>query len=308
MHQQSTNAILMIRPAAFGFDPDTAESNVFQKRLDLLPEEIQDLAVAEFDDMVGRLLQEGVDVNVFVDDPLPEKPDAIFPNNWFSTHPDGEVVLYPMESPSRRAERDDAVFDQLAADGWRIDEMLDLSHYERQELFLEGTGSMVIDRLGGKAYACLSSRTHPELLDAISYELDLLPVAFHAEAEGVPVYHTNVMMAIGTGWAVVCAECITDAAERKAVLEGLVVGGRDVVEITLDQMASFAGNMIELRDGEGNPLVVMSQSAHESLTQSQLDRLSAQGKIIPVPGPTIEAIGGGSVRCMIAEVFLPARA
>ena len=127
-------------------------------------------------------------------------------------------------------------------------------------------------------------------------------------AKGVPVYHTNVMMAIGTGWAVVCAESITDAAERKAVLEGLVVGGRDVVEITLDQMASFAGNMIELRDGEGNPLVVMSQSAHESLTQSQLDRLSAQGKIIPVPVPTIEAIGGGSVRCMIAEVFLPARA
>lgn len=297
----------MIRPAAFGFDPETADSNVFQQRPDFHPEEVQDLAVAEFDEMVGLLLREGIDVNVFVDSPLPEKPDAVFPNNWFSTHPDGAVVIYPMQSQSRRAERNDGVIDQLVADGWLIDEVLDLSLYEREDLFLEGTGSMVIDRIGGKVYACLSSRTHPELLDAIAYELDLVELTFHAEAEGMPVYHTNVMMAIGTKWAVVCADAIVDASERETVLSSLKATGRDVVEISLEQMSVFAGNMLELENSDGEHLIVMSESARASLEPSQLDRLGKCGKIVAIPVPTIEAVGGGSVRCMIAEVFLPPR-
>lgn len=296
----------MIRPAAFGYDRETAASNVFQQQMDLLPEAIHQRAVEEFDEMVGILGREGLDVNVFVDSALPVKPDAVFPNNWFSTHTDGTTVFYPMLSTARRAERDEAVLDHLSADGWHIEELIDLSMHEADDLFLEGTGSMVLDRIHRKAYACLSPRTSPELLEAVAYELDFTAVDFYASTDdGVEIYHTNVMMAVGTDWAVLCAESIRDEAERKMVEENLEQDGKEVVRISLAQMAQFAGNMVELVRPDGERLIVLSQSAHDALEPAQMEALGRHGRLLPIAIPTIETVGGGSVRCMIAEIFLP---
>ena len=304
MPKQSTSQILMVRPAAFGFDGDTATTNAFQQTSSLTEEELQNRAIAEFDDMVHLLDDKGVEVTVFTDTAHPRTPSAIFPNNWFSTHLDNTVALYPMLHSSRRAENDPAVFDLLQQAGYQIDEYLDFTLYEAQDRALEGTGSLVLDRLHGQAFACISPRTDPELVETFGNELDFFPFLFHAEtAPGQPIYHTNVMMAIGTHWSVVCDEVIRES-DRARVIDALDDWGRELVRISADQMASFAGNMLELVNGEGQPLIVMSEQARKSLNASQITSLEKHGELLPVPVSNIETAGGGSVRCMIAELFL----
>ena len=303
--QQSTPRILMIRPAAFGVDTDCAATNHFQQDTDLDPKEIQRRALAEFDAAVYQLDAHGVQVHVFNDSAFPVTPSAIFPNNWFSTHGGDTVVIYPMLAESRRAENDPEVFAFLDRAGFDIDEYIDMSLYEAEDRALEGTGSMVLDRVNGQVFACLSPRTDLELLETFGQELDFFPIPFHAvDAQGRAIYHTNVMLAIGTEWAIVCAEAIRDVGERKRVLDGLDEQGREVIEISFAQMDHFAANVIELRNRQGNPLIVLSERALASLREDQKAILKSKGELLTVAVPTIQDIGGGGIRCMIAELFL----
>lgn len=297
----------MVRPAAFGYDPETAASNAFQEKSNHSPKATNALAQAEFDRMVEALRAAEIDVLVIEDSLSPAKPDAVFPNNWFSTHEEGQVVLYPMLSTSRRAERRQEVFDHLLAAGFEINEVLDLSSYEDRDWFLEGTGSMILDRKNRLSYACLGPRTHPELLETFASELDYETVAFHAEdRNGVAIYHTNVMMALGNGYAVICAEAIVEN-DRGRVLNQLRDTGFELCLLNFEQMAAFAGNMLEVQTKRGSRILVMSQQAHGALDQAQLELLQKHAELVPISVPHIEKVGGGSVRCMMAEVFLPGR-
>jgi hypothetical protein len=271
------------------------------------PEEIQASALREFQGLVERLESEGVEVLVFRDRLEAPSPDAIFPNNWVSFHEDGRAILYPMEPPNRRLERRREILDWLSGErGFRMSEVIDLSRHEAEGRFLEGTGSMVFDRPGGIVYASISPRTTPSLLHEFAERFGLRVVAFHArDAEGVPVYHTNVALALGSGVAVFCGEAVRDRAEQRAVLESLESGGREVVEITMEQLYAFAGNLLALENGSGEPLLAMSERAFSSLSAAQLRRLERRARLVRSPIPTIEDFGGGSVRCMLAEVFLP---
>ena len=306
---QTTNHIFLVRPARFGPNPQTAESNAFQKAPDPKYEpDVRASALAEFDAMVGQLRAAGVDVIVFDDVPEPAKPDAIFPNNWISTHADGSVLLYPMQAENRRLERRDDIVEQLSTEhGFRISDIRDLSQLEQRGHFLEGTGSLVLDRSDRVAYAALSSRTDPEALaefaQLANYEVAAFPTS---DRQGQPIYHTNVMMMIGTRFAVVCADAIADSDKRHAVLRRISETGRQVIEISLAQMENFAGNMIELSAISGDTLIVGSRAAWGSLSKSQRDAIGSYGRTVQIPLETIESVGGGGVRCMIAEIFLPA--
>ena len=305
--QQTTNAVLMIRPARFGVNAETAVSNFFQRPAVEINDP-QTLAVREFDILVTSLRKVGVTVEVFEDTPEPWTPDAVFPNNWVSFHHDGRVVLYPMQAPSRRAERREALIEELARIGdFHISGILDLSHREAEGKFLEGTGSLVLDRSARIAYACLSPRTDLDVLGEFAQRLDYEPVAFEAvDRLGRPIYHTNVLMAVGSGFAVVCAEAIVDARQRANVLSRLAATGHAIVEITHAQMESFAGNCLELTPPQGR-LVVMSDAAWGSLEGAQREVLERQGTVLRVAIPTIESVGGGGIRCMLAELHLPKR-
>lgn len=301
---QCTSHILMVRPAAFGYDPETAASNAFQQESELGAEALARQARTEFDGMVELLRGEGVQVHVLEDSADPVKPDAVFPNNWFSTHAAGQLVLYPMLSSLRRAERRPGLSDELEALGFEVGEELDLSSYEEQGRFLEGTGSMVLDRVHRRVYACRSPRTDAGLLDAFCQELDYEPVVFGArDASGVEFYHTNVMMALGSEFAVVCLEAL-DAEDQKALLRSLNQTWHEIVEISLDQVRAFAGNMLEVWNGSER-LLVLSQAAFDVLNPRQKKQLEEHVRLLPVAVPTIELVGGGSVRCMMAEIFLP---
>lgn len=304
---QLATRVLMIRPARFRSNPLTAESNRFQGRSGLGPDEQQAAALAEFQGLVRALQEAGIDVIVIDDTPEPQTPDSIFPNNWISMHADGRIVLYPMEAENRRTERRADVIERLSEDlGLQVREVVDLTGHEDAGHYLEGTGSMVLDRVNRIAYACLSSRTHLDPLGDFAQRMDYRVVAFEAvDRGGVPIYHTNVLMNVGENLAVICDEAITDKEQREAVLGQLKEGGHDVISLSYAQLEAFAGNMLELRNVSGERVVAMSTQAFDSLNDRQLEKLRANGRIVTAPIETIELSAGGSVRCMLAEVHLP---
>lgn len=298
---QSTNSIFMIRPSAFGFDEETATSNAFQQRTEQSVDEVREAAMNEFAGLTRVLRTAGVGVMTLDDHGA--SPNAVFPNNWVTTHPDGTVVLYPMATPGRRAERRKEVLDELER-FFDVKSVIDLSHYEEKGQFLEGTGSLVFDRLNGRIFACRAARTHEVVLKDLADQLGYEYILFDAEdANGVSIYHTNVMMCVGTGFATIADFTIRDADERFRVLEALEGSDRHLLKLRPDQLAQFAGNMLEL-SGRGR-VVAMSTRAFESLSPSQRDFLSLYALPVHAPVTTIEKLGGGSVRCMIAEIFLP---
>ncbi len=297
----------MIRPVRFEANPLTLESNRFMDDIDLSAAEQQARALEQFSQLVSTLEHAGVHVVVIDDTPEPHTPDSIFPNNWVSFHADGTVVMYPMEAENRRTERRADVLDVLHDEhGFRIDKVIDLSEHEANGHYLEGTGSMVLDRSNHVAYACVSSRTHLDPLGDFGQQLDYDIVAFDAvDREGQPIYHTNVLMNIGDEIAVVCTEAIRDPEQRADVVGRLKASGREVIELDFGQLEAFAGNMLELRAADGTRVVALSQQAADSLTAEQRARLEANGRLAIANIGDIEASAGGSVRCMLAEVHLP---
>ncbi len=304
---QITSSVLMIRPARFESNPLTAESNRFQGKTSATPAEQHAAALREFDGLVVTLREQGIRVVVVDDTAEPHTPDSIFPNNWVSFHADGKVVLYPMEASNRRTERRLDVVESLGNEhDFHVSEIIDLSHHESDERYLEGTGSMVLDRVNRVAYACLSTRTQLDALGDFAQRLDYDVVAFDAvDRDGVPIYHTNVLMNIGETIAVVCDEAIARDDQREAVLERLQDTGHDIVSLNFDQLDAFAGNMLELRSAAGGRLIAMSQRALGSLDESQLAKLRTNGGILSASIDNIENSAGGSVRCMLAEIHLP---
>jgi len=307
MAGQLASTVLMIRPVRFESNPMTEESNRFQGKTEASAEEQQAAALGEFDSLVDALRDKGINVIVVDDTVEPHTPDSVFPNNWVSFHDDGRVVLYPMEAENRRAERRTDIIAQLNDElGYVVSEVVDLSPHELQGHFLEGTGSMVLDRVNHIAYACLSSRTQLDPLGDFAQRMEYEVVAFDAvDREGVPIYHTNVLMNIGEALAVICDEAITRDDQREAVLQRMRESGRDVILLSYDQLDAFAGNMLELRGEDGKRVVAMSQQAFDSLNAEQRAALEKNGDIVSVPIDNIEASAGGSVRCMLAEVHLP---
>jgi hypothetical protein len=309
MPTQTTSNILMVRPANFGFNPETAANNFYQQQDNRNPKEINKIAQKEFDAFVGLLEEKGVNVLVIEDTDEPKKTDAIFPNNWFTTHEDGKVILYPMFSPNRRQERRKDIIEILMKKGFKISDIIDLTFFENDEQYLEGTGSLILDRVNKVAYACRSLRTHPVPLAYFGRLMEYEMVDFDATQviDGVvsPIYHTNVMMHIGTEIAVVCLDCIPLASEKLKVQEYLEKTGKKMIPITAKQKFQFAGNMLELKNSDGGKLTVMSDAAYQSLGQVQVQTIQRYTDIVVPHIPTIEKLGGGSARCMLAEIFLP---
>ena len=285
----------------------TAQSNLFQGRSTASPEQQQQAALHEFDALVNVLRAADIRVVVIDDTPDPHTPDSIFPNNWVSFHGDGRVVLYPMEAPNRRTERRADIIEKLDDElGFQITEVLDLSAHENSGHYLEGTGSMVLDRANRVAYACLSSRTQLDPLGDFAQRMDYDVIAFDAvDRDGVPIYHTNVLMNIGEAVAVICDAAIARKDQRDAVLARLEETGHEVMRLSYDQLDAFAGNMLELRSASGERVVAMSSQAWDSLNTVQRETLQANGKIVRCPIDNIESSAGGSVRCMLAEIHLP---
>lgn len=306
---QSTSRILMIRPVRFAYNEQTAESNEFMDA-DFAQETrkiAQEKALEEFEQMVVVLTSAGVDVTVYEDTIIPYSPDSIFPNNWLSLHQSGKVVLYPMMAPNRRVERRMDIIDDLRT-RYHVEEIIDFSHFEQEGKYLEGTGSMVLDRRFKIAYACLSPRTDAEVLEAFAKEIGYEIISFSAlDGNGVPIYHTNVLMCVGDVFAVVCLEAIQNPDERLMVRSVLEETGKYIVEITLDQMNNFAGNMLLVRTKKDTKLLVMSTSAFNSLTEQQRDALDDYAELVHTDLSIIEGNGGGSARCMMAEIHLPLR-
>ena len=301
---QSTANILMIRPVSFGFNEQTAGSNAFQNR-SADQQQVQTKALAEFDNLAATLQANGVNVTIINDTVQPHTPDSIFPNNWVSFHSNGEVFLYPMQAENRRLERREDIIRQLG-ESFKIKHVIDLSRFELEGKFLEGTGSMVFDHQYRIAYACLSPRTNIDVLNTFSEYTDYKALTFKAVDEhSQAIYHTNVLMCVGQKFAVICLDSIPDATEKQRVIRSLNDTGKEIIDISFDQLNHFAGNMLEVKNTKGEKLIVLSQSAYSSLTVVQIDTLSKYGKLIYADINTIESNGGGSVRCMIAEVRLP---
>lgn len=305
---QTTNHILMVRPVRFAFNEETAANNAFQQRSETeeAAQAIAQEAIEEFDAFVRLLCENGITVEVVQDTPEPFTPDSIFPNNCFSVHGD-TLVLYPMFAPNRRLERKKLINFRFTDFRFSISnhsKLKDLTHYEESGRFLEGTGSLVLDREHGVAYACLSPRTDEEVLKEWASAMGYSYLTFHSQdGQGMPVYHTNVMMHVGSRQAVVCLESIPNPSEREALKAMLEQYGKEVVPITLAQMNQFAGNMLELHNDRGEQLLVMSQTARRSLTTTQIATLSKHTRILSPDIHAIEAAGGGSARCMMAEIF-----
>ena len=307
IESQLASTVMMIRPARFESNPLTAASNRFQGKSSSSPEEQHAIALREFDGLAAVLREAGIEVIVVDDTVEPHTPDAIFPNNWISMHADGRVVLYPMEAENRRTERRHDIIDYLDKHARRqVTDVVDLSAHEDAGHFLEGTGSMVLDRANRVAYACVSSRTHLDPLGEFAQRMGYDVVAFDAvDSGGVPIYHTNVLMNVGEQLAVICAEAIPRDEQRNAVLARLRETGHDILELTYAQLDAFAGNMLELRNNNGERVLAMSQQAYDSLNQEQRATLAANARIVKAPIDNIESSAGGSVRCMLAEVHLP---
>jgi len=297
----------MVSPRAFGFDPDTASSNRFQTAPGLGSGEIRRRGREEFDQVAGALRTAGIDVIVCSDQTGLDLPDAVFPNNWISTHHDGTVVLYPMCAPRRRLERREDIVERLGSEcGFAVKWVVDLGPNEMDGRFLEGTGSLVFDHVHRVVYACISPRTDEGMVCEAGELLGYETVVFQAsDTAGFPVYHTNVVMSVGQGFALVCSEAIIDEGERRAVIGRLASTGRTLLEITRKQMSAFGANILELRSEGGEPVLAASARAWNALGPEQQESLQALARVVRVPIPTIESVGGGSVRCMIAEIFLP---
>ncbi len=297
---------MMVRPATFGYNEETATNNAFQSNdTSRSPEEVQALARKEFDQFVEKLRSHGIEVIVIEDTPEPVKTDAVFPNNWISFHDSGEIITYPMFSPIRRRERRADVI-QTMQERFRFSQTLHLEkEFGETDDFLEGTGSMILDRENKLVYACVSIRTHPELVKKLAEHLGYTVVLFHAlDKNGQQIYHTNVMMAIGETFAVICLDCIPEE-EQVYVIRHLGQTNKKIISISLEQMEAFAGNMLQVRNKLGETFLVMSEQAYQSLTQEQIDLIEAETRILYSPLSTIETYGGGSARCMMAEVFRP---
>jgi hypothetical protein len=300
---QTTSHILMIRPANFAFNLETATNNTFQVRNDA--KDVQQKALKEFDDFVSLLRKNSVDVLVVEDTPHPHTPDSIFPNNWVSFHKDGTLLLYPMFAPSRRAERKEHVL-QKVYKRFRISNKIDLSHYEKSDLFLEGTGSMVLDRENKLAFACLSPRTSKKVLDDFCNKMNYEPITFTAiDSGGAPIYHTNVMMCVADQYVVICLDSINNADERSRATKAIQRTRKEIININYQQLNAFAANMLQIENSEGEKLLVMSTQAYQSLTEKQVQKLNSYNRIIHAPLTAIETNGGGSARCMMAEIHLP---
>lgn len=304
--QQITAHILMVRPAQFGYNEETADSNAFQKNDGTLtPAQIRRKARAEFDHFVQLLKASGVQVMLVEDTDYPIKTDAIFPNNWVTFHQDGTVITYPMQSEMRRLERREDILENIGKQ-FKIEQRVHLEASESQQKFLEGTGSMILDRPNRLVYACLSPRTDATLLDEFCKVTGFEKVVFTAvDGAGKQIYHTNVMMALGETFVVICLDSIRDEAERIMLSEKFKVTDKEVIEISLAQMMSFAGNMLQIKNRSGEPILVMSEQAYLSLDFAQIRRLNKHTNLLYSPLNTIEKYGGGSARCMIAEIFLP---
>ena len=299
----------MIRPLQFGFNKETAESNEFQQAdfARNTAHDVQEKAIEEFDMLISQMKKAGIDVHVFEDNDEQVRPDAVFSNNWVSFHQSGKVVLYPMMAENRRVERRIDIIERLEKD-FKVEEIIDLTYFEKQGKFLEGTGSMVLDRRYKIAYACLSPRTHPEVLNAFAEALNYETVVFSASDENdKPIYHTNVLMCVGDIFAVVCLEAIKDPDERQLVRSTLEDSNKYIVEISLAQMRHFAGNMLMVRNSRQNKFLIMSTQAYESLSKKQREILNDYASIFHSDLSVIEGNGGGSARCMMTEIHLPLR-
>lgn len=319
--KQTTSNILLVKPSNFGFNAQTASSNAFQKEIkdissssplsfggpDGYREGVRsasDIAITEFDSFVKKLILHGINPIVIEDSAIPIKPDAIFPNNWISMHEDGKVILYPMCAPNRRLERRNEIVDKLK-ESFIVNEVIDLSYGEETTRFLEGTGSVIFDHVNKMAYACISPRTDETLFKEVCEILDYLPIAFHSTDENnLAIYHTNVMMCIGKDFAVICLDSIKDISEKKFITASLTGSGHEIINISLSQMKEFAGNMLALENDKCQTLLAMSQSAFDSLNDHQKETLEKYAILLPLAINTIETIGGGSARCMMAEIFL----
>ena len=303
---QSTSSVLMVRPCQFYPNPETAADNVFQARVDCAVDALSEVARREFDAAVQTLRAAGVNVHVFEDTAEPEKPDAVFPNNWISTHHDGRIAVFPMCSALRRRERRHDIIGELRKH-YRVTEVIDYSVFEEKDCWLEGTGSLVLDHLNRIAYVSLSNRSNPKVIRRFAEDFSYEPVTFTSiGSDGQPIYHTNVMMCIGTAFALVGLEIIRNRVERQQVRRRLERSAKDIVELSPHQIANFAGNAIELHNGHGEKLLVLSQRAIRVLTEEQLARLTRYVHLMPLDLPTIE-LGGGSARCMIATIHLAPR-
>lgn len=307
---QSTNSILMIRPVAFRMNEQTAVNNYYQKVLDgITPETVNAKAQEEFDTFVQKLKIAGVNVVVVEDTIEPNTPDSIFPNNWISFHSNGDVVLYPMFAENRRAERREDILDILEEKGFIINDIMDYTSAEEDNIFLEGTGSIILDRANGKAYCALSPRADEELFIEFCEDFEYTPIIFEAyqnvNNQRKHIYHTNVMMCIGSTFSVICADCIDDKKERKMVLDSLKDDGKEIILITEDQVNNFAGNMLEVLGKDNKKYLVMSTSAYSVLTDKQKQQIEKHATILHSSLDIIEGCGGGSARCMMAEIFLP---
>ncbi len=305
-NQQTTSHILMVRPANFGFNEQTAESNAFQRNdSDLTPAEIKKKAIQEFDDFVHLLRQTGVDVIVVEDTSSPVKTDAVFPNNWVTFHADGTIITYPMYAAVRRLERREDIVEKMMQQ-FHFSRRIRMEEAESKHKFLEGTGSMILDRMNKIAYACISPRTDVGLLDDFCQKMGYEKMSFTAvDGNGQEIYHTNVMMALGETFVVICLETVRNENERQALLDKFKQTGKEVVEITLAQMMAFAGNMLQVKSRRGEPILVMSEQAFLSLDKDQVRMLNQHTNLLYSPLYTIETYGGGSARCMMAEVFAP---
>ena len=307
--QQTTNTILMIRPAGFRKNEETAVNNFFQEDLKLQNEAINKQAQKEFDDFVAKLRDVGVNVLVVDDDASTDTPDAVFPNNWVSFHANGDVAIYPMFAENRRKERREEVFDFIEKSGFKIENVIDYTSAENEGIFLEGTGSILLDRVNKKAYCALSPRADEDLFIEFCEDFDYFPVVFTAnqnvDGRRLPIYHTNVMMCLAENFAVICLDTIDDKKERKNVIQHLKNTNKEIIDITESQMHQFAGNMLQVKGKNDQRYLVMSQSAHQSLTDQQINTIEKHCPILLSDLETIETCGGGSARCMMAEVFLP---
>jgi len=307
---QTTNSIVMIRPVAFRMNEQTVVNNHYQKVIEgLLPATINAKAQAEFDAFVEKLRAVGINVIVIDDTVEPDTPDSVFPNNWISFHENGDIVLYPMFAENRRLERREDIFDILEEKGFQINDIMDYTSAEEDGIFLEGTGNIILDRENEMAYCALSPRADEELFIEFCEDFEYNPVIFEAyqtvNGETKHIYHTNVMMCIAETFAVICADCIDDKAERKMVLQKLKESGKEIILITEEQVNNFAGNMLQVRGANDERFLIMSDAAYNVLTNEQITKIEKHCKILHASLDIIEAFGGGSARCMMAEVFLP---
>ena len=300
---QLANTILMVRPASFSYNEETAATNYFQKNIPIPNTELQQKALKEFDDMVALLRSNEVNVIVIDDTTEPKKPDAVFPNNWLSVDHKGIVDVFPMHALSRRNEKRDDIL-QLLTKQFNITDVVDWSEYEADALYLEGTGSMVMDHQNKIIYACLSARTSKSLVEKFASTKGYRALTFTAhDLDGNNIYHTNVMMCVGEGFSILCPKAITDDDERIAVAQLLETTGHENIYITQEQMKSFAGNVLHIKNKSGQRLIVLSKTAHDSLLENQKQRLESYGKLLPIDVGIIEQVEGGSVRCMMTEIF-----